>query len=172
MKAAMVSGNKPEQVRSEGGPLVVLGVIFITLLLLTICALVGSLLSQWRSGRQPPAQSVPVVPIPTAAPIELFTIYLPMAPSGGGAVTGPQTLPEDIWEVIEIRDLGFELNGQRYDLARFRRLGSQETVMAYCLDRGWNQPEIGARYVLGSSDIFVPLAETNGTPLQRFLMIR
>ena len=52
----------------------------------------------------------------------------------GGTIS--YTVPEQIWIVTSINNLGYELNGQRYDLATFQHIDSQETAEAYCIDRG------------------------------------
>jgi len=122
--------------------------------------------------RQTPTQVVPLAEIPTdiptdiptAMPVNNFPIYLPVILSG--------SVSEQIWKVTNINNLGYELDGQRYDLATFQRIDSQNTAEAYCIDRGWDIPEIGAEYLLNAEGIFVPLHEPNADPIQRFLKIQ
>ena len=78
--------------------------------------------------------------------------------------------PEQIWIVTSINNLGYELNGQRYDLATFQHIDSQETAEAYCIDRGVDAPEIGTQYSLNAEGVFIPL--DNSYPIQRFLKIQ
>jgi hypothetical protein len=172
----MVNENRPERTRNEEDPIVVVGAAFITLLLCLICALTGSLLPRWGAVRPAPIPSIPVASAPTATPTVPAPTALPVIPPGPGiptaTQTGPQILPGEVWEVIKIRDLGYALGDQRYDLARFRRLGVQETAKGYCLDPGRSQPGIGARYVLNERGIFVQLDDLYGVYLQRFKLIQ
>lgn len=171
----MVSQNQPEPTKNYEEPIVMVAAAFITLLLCLICALTGSLLPGWAASRPAPSPSVPVAIAPTATATRLEPTALPVLPPWPEFPTASPSgpfLPGEVWEVIKLRELGYELNGQRYDLARFRRLGGQETAKGYCLDAGRSQPGLGARYVLNERGIFVPLDDPYGAQLQRFLLIR
>lgn len=149
--------------------------VFVTLLLCLICALTGSLLPGWIAGRPAPTPSIPVAAAPTATPTTLAPTAVPVLPPWPEVPTATQSgqiLPGEVWEVIKIRELGYTLNGQRYDLARFRRLGGQDTLKGYCLDPGQSQPGIGTRYVLNERGIFVPLDGSYQASLQRFKLIQ
>jgi hypothetical protein len=169
----VITENEPEPDENEISPVVTLAVIFFVLFLLTICTLGVKLLSQLMVSRQTTPQVVPVVviptniptDIPTAIPVNNFPIYLPVILVGSGSVS------EQIWKVTNINRLGYELDGQRYDLATFQHIDSQDTAEAYCINRGWDIPEIGAEYLLNAEGIFVPLHEPNADPIQRFLKI-
>jgi len=172
LEEAMITENEPERAEEEISPAVTLAVIFIVLFLLTICAFGVKLLSQLMVSRQTTPQVVPVVDIPTniptdiptAIPVNNFPIYLPIILSG--------SVSEQIWKVTNINRLGYELDGQRYDLATFQHIDSQDTAEAYCINRGWDIPEIGAEYWLNAEGIFVPLHESSADPIQRFLKIQ
>lgn len=168
----MESEYKSEQARQVAEPLIILVVILVTLLVLTICALVGSYLTSRKADRQPPIQILPATAEPTAMPAHQFSVFLPIISSSATSQAVAPTAPGDIWEVINFKKLGYELAGQRYDLATFRRVDSQDTVKAYCINRGWARPEIGAKYLLNEQGIFVPLYEPQPDTIQRFLMIR
>jgi hypothetical protein len=171
-EAAMITENEPERDEIEKSPLFTLAFIFIVLAFLTICTLGVKLLSRLMVPRQTPTQVVPlaelptVIPtdIPTVVPVNNYPIYLPIISSGSVSVS------EQIWKVTNINSLGYELDGQRYDLATFQRVDSQDTAEAYCINRGWDIPEIGAEYWLNAEGIFTPL--DNSHPIQRFLRIQ
>jgi hypothetical protein len=99
-------------------------------------------------------------------PVNNFPIYLPVI------LVGSVSVSEQIWKVTNINNLGYELDGQRYDLATFQHIDSQDTAEAYCIDRGLDTPEIGTQYRLNAEGIFVPLDESNADPIQRFLKIQ
>jgi hypothetical protein len=170
----MITENDPEPAEAENSPAVTLAVIFIVLFLLTICTLGVKLLSQLMVSRQTPTQVLPVVEMPTdiptdiatAMPVNNFSIYLPVI------LVGSVSVSEQVWKVTNINNLGYELDGQRYDLATFQRVDSQDTAKGYCIDRGWDTPAIGAEYLLNAEGIFIPLNETNAHPIQRFLQIQ
>lgn len=151
-----------------------LTVIFIVLILLTICTLGVRLLSRLIVSRPIPTQEIPPeglpTDIPTAMPVNNFPVYFPIILSGTLPPSVPVPVPEQIWMVTKIINLGYELNGQRYDLATFQRIDSQETADAYCIDRGLEAPTIGTQYRLNTEGIFVPL--DNSRPIQRFLKIQ
>jgi len=171
----MLSENEPESTRIENGLILTLGVLFIAVSLVSICALSVMLLNQQKEPSPTPQQDIPLILIPTAAmpaamPASYFSIRLPNILSGSGS--GSVSVSEQIWTVTKIKYLGYELDGQRYDLATFKRVDSQDTVKAYCMNRGWDTPNIGAEYLLNTSGIFVPLQEPEADPFQRFLMIQ
>jgi hypothetical protein len=161
----MLSENEPNSARNENGPILILGVIFIAVILMTICALSVLLLNQQKEPRPTPQQDIPVIFIPTAMPIH-FIINLPVTLSGQLSVS------EQIWKVTKIKSLGYELGGQRYDLATFTRIDGQETEQGYCINRGWDIPDIGTEYLLTAGGIFVPLYEPDTHPIQRFSKIQ
>jgi len=105
---------------------------------------------------------MPPAVMPTAMQVSYFSIRLPIVLSGS----------EQIWKVTNITSLGYELGDQRYDLATFTRIDSQDTVQGYCINRGWNVPEKGTEYLLTAGGIFVPLYEPEADPYQRFSMIQ
>jgi len=170
----MFIDDEPERDEIENSPALTLAVIFIVLALLTICTLGVRLLSRLMVSRQTPTQVVPLVEIPTdiptdipmAMPVNNFPIYFPVI------LSGSVTVSEPIWKVTKINNLGYELDGQHYDLATFMRVDSQDTAEAYCINRGWDIPEIGAEYLLNADGVFVPLHEPNADPIQRFLKIQ
>jgi hypothetical protein len=170
----VITENEPEPAEKENSPAFTIAVIFIVLFLLTVCTLGVKLLSQLMVSRQTPTQVVPLaemptyipIDLPTAAPVNIYPIYLPVIPVGSVSVS------EQIWKVTNINSLGYELDGQRYDLATFRRIDSQDTAEAYCINRGWDIPEIGAEYWLNADGVFAPLHEPNADPIQRFLKIK
>jgi hypothetical protein len=161
----MISENEPESARIENGSILILGVIFIAVMLMTICALSVLLLNQQKEPRLTPQPDIPVIFIPTVMPIH-FLISLPVTLSGSVSV------PEPIWKVTKINNLGYHLGGQRYDLATFTRIDGQETVQGYCINRGWDIPDIGTEYLLNAQGIFVPLYEPDTHSIQRFSKIQ
>jgi len=172
LEAAMITENEPERDEIENSPAFTLAVIFIVLFLLTICTLGVKLLSLLMVSRQTTTQVVPLVDIPTdiptdvptAMPVNNFPIYFPVI------LVESVSVSEQIWKVTNINNLGYELDGQRYDLATFQRIDSQDTAEAYCINRGWDTPAIGAEYWLNVEGIFTPL--DNSHPIQRFLRIQ
>ncbi len=187
----MLRKNEPKSTRVKNGLVLILGVLFIAVILIAICAWSVILLIQQMDPRPTPPQVRPVISAPTASsptamPASHFLIHLPAILSGSGYVTvsdpsgsvpvtdlsGADSISEQIWEVTEINNLGYELDNQYYDLATFTRRDGQDTVTAYCINRGWDVPDIGAEYLLNEEGIFVPLHESDTHPLQRFLRIR
>jgi hypothetical protein len=167
----MLSKNEPKFARIKNGPVSTLVVIFIAVILVSICAWSVMSLNQQKNPRPTLQQDIPVILIPTASlpavmPANLFSIRLPIILSASVSVS------EQIWKVTKIKNLGYELGGQRYDLATFKRVDSQDTVKAYCMNRGWDTPDIGTEYLLNAGGIFVPLQESDAHPFQRFLMIQ
>jgi hypothetical protein len=168
----MITEDKPEQAEKEISPAITCAVIFIVLGLLTVCIASVKLVSWLMASDQTPTQVVPLVDlptdIPTAVPVHYFSTYFPIILVENVPVT--VSVSEQIWKVTKINNLGYELNGQRYDLATFQRIDSQDTAQAYCIDRGLDAPEIGAQYRLSAEGIFIPL--DNSHPIQRFLKIQ
>jgi hypothetical protein len=167
----MLNENEPETARNENGPILILGVIFIAVILMTICALSVLLLNRQKEPRPTPQQDIPVIFIPTASlptamPVNHFPIRLPIILSGSVSVS------EQIWKVTKIKNLGYELGGQRYDLATFTRIDGQDIAQGYCINRGWDVPDIGTEYLLNAGGIFVPLYESDAHPIQRFSKIQ
>ena len=172
----MLSENEPKSDRTENEPALILSVIFIAIILVTICALSVLWLNQLKEPRPTPQQDIKVILIPTAAmptaslptaiPAKYFPIRLPIILSRSGTVS------EQIWKVTKIKILGYELGGQHYDLATFTRLDGQDTVQGYCINPGWDIPDIGTEYLFTAGGTFVPLQEPKADPFQRFLKIQ
>jgi len=125
----MLSENEPKSARVENGPILILGVIFVAVILVTICALSAMLVNRQKDPRPTPQQDLPAIFIPTASlptamPANHFSVRLPIILSGSFSV------PEQIWKVTEIKTLGYELDGHHYDAAIFTRVDSQDTVKA------------------------------------------
>jgi len=166
--------NEPERDGIENSPVFTLAVIFIVLALLTICTLGVKLLSRLMGSRPTTPQVVPLVNLPTeiptgsptAMPVNNFPIYLPVI------LVGSVSASDQVWKVTNINNLGYELDGQHYDLATFQRVDSQDTAKGYCISRGWDTPAIGTEYLLNAEGIFVPLHEPSADPIQRFLKIQ
>jgi len=169
----MLRENEPELARKVYRTDVILGALFIVIIFLTICVLSVILLSPQKEPRPTPQQAIPVILIPTASlptamPANHFSTRLPIILSGSVSVS----VSEQIWKVTKIKILGYEFDGQRYDLAMFKRVDSQDTVKAYCMNRGWDTPDVGTEYLLNAGGIFVPLYEPDAHPFQRFLKIQ
>jgi hypothetical protein len=169
----MLSENELNSGRIENRPLLTLGVIFSLVILVTICAWSMIWFNRQKEPSPTPQQYIPVILIPTqfpatAMPADNFPIYLPNIPSDTGSVSGS----EQIWKVTKIKNLGYKLGSQRYDLATFTRNDGQDTVKGYCINRGWPVPAVGTEYMLTADGTFVPLQESKAHPLQRFLLIQ
>ena len=172
----MLSENESRYDPMRSEPVFILGVVFLVFLLITMCVLGILLVNQMKEPRPIVQQNVPVILIPAALPTSAprFLIRLPVV------LAEPQFEPETIfisvseqnWKVTKIDTSGYALNGQYYDLATFTRLDGQITVQGYCINPGWDIPDIGAEYSLSPEDIFVPLYEQIGDPLQRFSKIQ
>lgn len=162
----MLIEHQQKTVRIENRPVYILDVIFIVLLLVSICALSVMLLNELKKPRPTLQQDVPKESLTAAMPANHFSIYLPIIRSGSVSVT------EQIWKVTKINNLGYELDGQRYDLATFTRTDGQDTAKGYCMNRGWDVPDIGTEYLLNAEGIFAPIYEVNTHPIQRFLKIQ
>jgi hypothetical protein len=131
------------------------------------------LYNQLREPRPTPQPNIPVKIIPTAVmQANHFSIHLPVILlSKPEPMPVPVSVPEPIWKVTKIINLGYELGGQRYDLAAFTRIDDQATGQGYCINPGWAIPELGTEYLLNAEGIFVPVYEPDAYPLQRFLKI-
>ena len=169
----MLSENEPRSARYENWPSLLIGLLLILGILLTVCALSVLLLNRQKQPQSAPQPEIPVMLIPTAAmpkamPVNYYSIRLPVILSGSGSTS----VSEQIWIVTNINNLGYELDGQRYDLAIFMRVDSQDTAEAYCIDRGLDAPDIGTQYRFNAEGIFIPLHEPNADPIQRFLKIK
>ena len=130
-------------------------------LLMAICAVSVLLINELNGPRSTAQQAIPALLIPTALPpaamqANQFSINLPVI------------LSAQIWKVIKIESLGYELDGQSYDFATFTRIDGQDTLQGYCINRGWDVPEIGTEYLLNAEGIFVPLFQSDVHPIQRF----
>jgi hypothetical protein len=134
------------------------------MLIMAICILGVMLRSRQMKSRQTPTPDIPVFAVPSAMPDNNFPIYFPIIQVGSVDV--------QIWKVINIMSSGYELAGQRYDVATFMRLDSQVTAQAYCIDRGLDIPDVGTEYLLNAEGIFVPLGSPAAHPIQRFLKIQ
>lgn len=172
----MSSENESGSDRDENWPVLLVGLLLVVGILVTACAISVLLLNRQKESQSTPQQEIPVMSIPTAVmppavlptamPVGYVSIRLPIVLSG--SVSGT----EQIWKVTNINSLGYELDGQRYDMATFTRIDGQATVQGYCINRGWNVPEKGTEYLLTSGNIFVPLYEPDTDPYQRFSMIQ
>jgi hypothetical protein len=167
----MLGENEPKSVRIEKGSVLILSVIFVAVLLVAICALSVMVLNQLKDPRAiaQPDNTVLLIPptlLPAAMPADQFSISLPVILSGSVSVSG------QIWKVTKIKKLGYESGGQHYDLATFTRIDGQDIVQGYCINRGWDVPDIGTEYSVNAEGIFVPLYEPDAHPIQRFLMIQ
>ena len=168
----MISENKPELARNKNWAVLILGAILIASVLMTICVLSVLLLGPQNEPRETPTREMLMIDMPTAMPASHLSISLPIILSGSRPVVSESVVQSQIWKVIKIKGLGYELDGQRYDLAVFKRVDSQDTVKAYCINQGWDTPDIGTEYLLNTEGIFVPLQEPDADPFQRFLMIQ
>ncbi len=164
----MWSENEPKFARNENRPILILGGIFVAVILVTICALSAMSLNLQKVPRGTPTQEILMVDIAAAMPANDYSVRLPVILTGYVSVSVPASVSEQIWKVTKIRSLGYEMDGRRYDLAIFKRVDSEETVKAYCINRGWDVPDIGTEYVLTAEGIFVPLYERDAGPIQRF----
>jgi len=172
----MSSENEPRYTRDENLPVLLIGLLLIVGILVTACAISVLWFNRQKASQPTPQQEIPAIVIPTAVmppaalptamQVSYFSIRLPVVLSG--SISGP----EQIWKVTNIISLGYELSGQRYDLATFTRIDGQDTVQGYCINRGWNVPEKGTEYLLTAGGIFVPLYEPDADPYQRFSMIQ
>ena len=168
----MSSGYGPERARNNHRTVLFYGLLLIALVLMITCVLSVPLLGFQKEPLKTPIQEMQLIEIPTAIPTSHFSISLPVILSPSGSVVAKSAVQSQIWIVIKIKSLGYELNGQRYDMAVFRRVDSQETVKAYCIDRGLDTPDLGMEYLLNTDGIFVLLREPDAHLIQRFVMIQ
>lgn len=168
----MLSNNGPERARTKYWAVSILGFLLIVIVLMTTC-IMSDLVPGFRmEPSETPTQEMLIMDMPTAIPASYHSINLPVILSPSGSVIAEAAVQSQIWKVIKVRSLGYELNGERYDVAVFRRVDSQDTVKAYCIDRGWDTPDIGVEYLQNPDGIFVPLQGPDANPLQRFLIIQ
>ena len=162
--------NELESAENENVQVLILWVIFSAFMLMTICALSFMLFNWWKEPRPTPQPEIPAVILPTAylptaaPPANLFSISFPVILS--------VSVSEQTWKVTNINSLGYEVDGERYDLATFTRIDGQGTAQGYCINRGWDVPVLGTEYLLKDGSTFVPLQEPEDDPLQRFLKIQ
>lgn len=197
----MLSENEEKSIRMKKGAVLILGVVFIVVILVSLCVWGVLSLTQKKASQSMPLQSRSTLFVPAAMPANLFGVHLPLlsrsvsvtlpglpesvlvpelpvsapAPELPVSVAAPdpsESVSEQIWEVTNIINLGYELDGQYYDLATFTRADGKDTITAYCINPGWDVPEVGTEYLLNAEGIFVPLSESAAHPLQRFLEIR
>ena len=166
----MLVKNEPKVIRIEREPGLIPGVIFVVVLLVSICALSVMVLFELVKPHPKAQQVIPVLissaALPDAMQANQFSIRLPVILSGSVSVSG------QIWKVTKIKSLGYELDGQNYDLATFTHIDGQDIAQGYCINRGWDVPDIGTEYLLNAEGIFVPLTQSDAHPIQRFLKIQ
>ena len=168
----MKTKYKPQGARNNNRTILFFGLLFIALILLITCVSSVPLLGFHKQTQETPNQEVLLRKILTAIPTSHYSVSLPVILTNSGTVTALPAVQSQIWIVIKIKSLGYELNGQRYDIAVFRRVDSQDTVKAYCIDRGLDTPDLGTEYLLNTDRVFVPLRPQAVHPIQRFEMIR
>ncbi len=173
----MYSENEPKSGRFVNRQFITLGVIIVAIIIMAICAFVILSLRRLTAPSPTPTPEIVMVNIPAAVPANNYTVRLPAVLSGYVPVSGPASVPlsavvtEPVWIVMRINRLAYELDGRRYDLATFRRVDSEETVKAYCLNRGWERPDIGTEYLLNANGVFIPLNDSDVDPIQRFQLL-
>jgi hypothetical protein len=147
-----------------------LGAIMMVVILVTLCCVLSSMLYNLLKEPSPtPPPDIPVKTIPTAVmPVSHFLVNLPVILSG----SEPISESEQTWKVTQILNQGYELGGQRYDLAVFTRLDGLATGQGYCINPGWAIPELGTEYLLTAEGIFVPVVQSDAHPIQLFSKIR
>ena len=206
----MLSENEEKSIRMRKGAVLILGVVFFVVILVSLCVWGVLSLTKKKESQSMPLQSRSTLFVPAAMPANLFGVHLPLlsrsvsitlpglpesvlvpgvpesvlvpgvpgsapAPDLPGSVAAPdlsESVSEQIWEVTNVIHLGYELDGQYYDLATFTRADGKDTITAYCINPGWDVPEIGTEYWLNAEGLLVPLNESAAHPLQRFLEIR
>ena len=168
----MSSEYEPQPARNNHKTVLFFGLLFLALILLISCILSVPLLGFNKQTIETPTHEVLVMEIPTAIPASHFSVSFPLVLTNSGTVTVQTAVQSQIWIVIKTRSLGYELNGQRYDIAVFRRIDSQDTVKAYCIDRGLDRPDLGTEYLLNAVSVFVPLQAPDAGLIQRFVMIQ
>jgi hypothetical protein len=172
----MWSENEPRATKVGNGPFLAIGVMFVVLIIVASCVFSVISLKSQKEPRPTPTQEILMVSISAAMPAIYFSIRLPVLLSGSVSVPVPvsvsASVSEQIWKVTKIKSLGYELDGRRSDLAIFKRVDSEDTVKAYCINRGWDTPDIGTEYLLNTEGIFVPLYDRADHSFQRFQMIQ
>ena len=166
----MYNEYAPNSDRIENRSVFTLGVILMAVILVMMCCVLSFMLyNQLKEPSPTPQPDIPVKVIPTAVmPATQFLVNLPVILSGFEIAS----VPEQIWKVTKIINQGYEVSGQRYDLAEFTRIDGQATAQGYCINPGWAIPELGTEYLLNAEDIFVPLYPSDTHPIQRFSYIR
>lgn len=169
----MSTENEQRSARIDNGRFFILVVIVIAAMLVTTCCLSILFLNQRRQPRLTPQQETPVSSIPTESlpkvlPTSYYSIHLPIILSAPVSVSAS----EQIWIVTKIKYQGYAVGGRRYDLATLMRVDNHDTVKAYCINWGWDTPDIGTEYLLNAAGVFVPVVEPEKDPFQRFLMIK
>jgi len=165
----MIRENELESVRNENRRVLILSGLFVAVLLVAICALSVMLLNQLKASYPTNQQDVTSILIPAALPLaampaDRFSISLPIILSG--------SVSEQIWKVTKIKLLGYELDGQHYDLATFTRIDGQDIAQGYCINRGWDVPDIGTEYLINAEGVFIPINQSDAHPIQGFLKIQ
>jgi hypothetical protein len=167
----MLIENEPRSVKYEYRSGLILSLLFIAVLLVSICALSILVLEQLKALPSTPHQGlpdilIPATSLPAAIPDNRNMISLPMILSESVSVS------EQIWKVTKIKTQGYELDGQHFDVATFTHVDGQDTAQGYCINRGWDIPDIGTEYLFNAEGIFVPLYQSDAHPIQRFLRIQ
>jgi hypothetical protein len=166
----MLVENESNLIRIKREPGPILGVMFIVLLLAAICAVSVMVMNELKQPRPTVQQDIPVltslVVLPDGIQANHYSTLLPVILSGSVSVSG------QIWKVTKINSLGYELDSQRYDLATFTSIDGQDIAQGYCINRGWDIPNIGIEYLLNAEGIFIPLTQSDAHPIQRFLRIQ
>lgn len=167
----MIRENELESVRNENRRVLILSGLFVAVLLVAICALSVMLLNQLKASYPTNQQDVTSILIPAALPPAAmpangFLISLPVI------LSESNSLSEQIWKVTKIKLLGYELDGQHYDLATFTRIDGQDIAQGYCINRGWDVPDIGIEYLINAEGVFIPINQSDAHPIQGFLKIQ
>lgn len=165
----MFNENEPISARIDNSRDFILGVTLLAVIIVLMCCVLTYLLyNQLNQPRSTPQPEMPALVLPTAAAPSGFPLHFPVI------LSGPEPVPvsEPNWKVTKISYQGYELGGQRYDLAIFTRIDGQETAQGYCIDPGLDVPDMGIEYLLNAEGIFVPLVQPVDHPLQRFEKLR
>ncbi len=159
----MIGKNERKYVRIGNRPVYILDIVFIAFLLVAICVLSFMLYRILRTKEisQTPEQDLPEILIPSVVPADQYFTFLPNISS--------RSISVQIWIVKKINSLGYRSGGQRSDVAVFARSDGQEKAKGYCINRGWNVPDIGTEYLLDAEGIFIPLTQSDAHPIQRFM---
>lgn len=166
---------RPQPAEKVKRATVVAWAIIIGVFLLTICAWGTRMLLRLTATSQAPSEELPAVNVnppavnlPTLAP----SVIIPTSAPTSVRLPVIQSTSAPVWKVKKIKSLGYQLGNSRRELAIFIRSSDQVTVQGYCLNPGWDVPEIGAEYSLNDNDIFVPLHEAKPNTVQRFQRIK